>query len=147
VKRGQAVRRSGEEIRRQTWITIQETEPRRRLELQQSADIAAGEADAILIAALAPDTAILLVDDKRARKVAMARGLRVLRPGALLVTALHRGQLGADDVELAVDTLIRERYFDSLARSHGPHLGSLDRRDRRGFSINRGELDLEAPPL
>ena len=111
-------KRPGEEIRRQPWITIRESEPVRRLELQKSDDIAAGEADAILLAAMAPDLCILLVDDKRARQVATAHGLRVLRTGALLVTAARHGLLSADDVALAVGTLVRERYLDSQAASN-----------------------------
>lgn len=107
--------RPGAEIRRQPWITTREADPIGRLELQKNADIAAGEADAILIAALDPDKSILLIDDRRARQAATARGLRVLRTGALWVTAVRRGQLGADDVERAMDTLLRERYLDRQA--------------------------------
>lgn len=86
-----------------------------RVELQRSSDIAAGEAEAILITAEAPDSTILLMDERRARQIAIDRGLQTLRTGALLVAAARRGLLQPDEVRQSLQTLQHERYLDARA--------------------------------
>jgi predicted nucleic acid-binding protein len=70
-------------------MTRQHASKAARIELQESHDI--GEAEAILIAAHAPDSTVLLIDERRARRIAIERGLHTLRTGALLVAAARRG--------------------------------------------------------
>lgn len=107
--------RSGSEIRNRSWIVARAAATAARIELQKSSDIAAGEAEAILIAAEAPDATILLIDERRARRVAIERGLHTLRTGALLVAAARRGLVQPDEVRQALRILQRERYLDSRA--------------------------------
>ena len=97
------------------WITARSVATVARVELQQSCDIGAGEAAAILIATGAPDSTILLIDERRARRVAIERGLHTLRTGALLVAAARRSLLQADDVRQALQMLQHERYLDARA--------------------------------
>jgi predicted nucleic acid-binding protein len=69
--------RPGCEIRDRAWAVVARSAPiSERLGLQRAGDIAAGEAEAILLTAEAPDSTVLLVDDRRARRVAETRGLR-----------------------------------------------------------------------
>src|SRR5919198_2475778 len=59
--------RPGSEIQNRSWIATLGVSIAERVALQKSGDIAAGEAEAILIAAEAPDSTILLIDERRAR--------------------------------------------------------------------------------
>lgn len=77
--------RPGSGVQDRTWMETRGVSMAARLELQKSRDIAAGEAEAILITAEAPESAVLLIDERRARRVAIERGLHTLRTGALLV--------------------------------------------------------------
>ena len=88
--------RPGSEIQNRGWIATLGVSIAERVELQQSGDIAAGEAEAILIAAEAPESTVLLVDERRARRIAIERGIHTLRTGALLVAAAQRRLLQAD---------------------------------------------------
>lgn len=85
--------RPGAEIKDRRWIATRGVSTAARVELQKSCDIAAGEAEAILIAAEAPESTVLLIDERRARRVATGRGLHTLRTGALLVAASRRSLL------------------------------------------------------
>lgn len=107
--------RPGAEIRDCVWALSRGVPASARVDLQKSSDIAAGEAEAILIAAEAPDATVLLVDERRARRVALEYGLHALRTGALLVAAVRRGFLQPDGVRHALQTLRRERYLDDRA--------------------------------
>ena len=107
--------RPGCEIQNRGWITARSVATVARVELQQSCDIGAGEAEAILIATGAPDSTILLIDERRARRVAIERGLHTLRTGALLVAAARRSLLQPDDVRQALQMLQHERYLDARA--------------------------------
>lgn len=107
--------RSGSEIATRRWFATLAVADAARVDLQRSSDIAAGEAEAILIAADAPDSAILLMDERRARRVAIDRGLQTLRTGALLVAAARRGLLQPDEVRQSLQTLQNERYLDARA--------------------------------
>jgi hypothetical protein len=107
--------RSGSEIATRRWIATRGVAEAARVELQKSSDIAAGEAEAILITADAPDSTILLMDERRARRVAIDRGLQTLRTGALLVAAARRGLLQPDEVRQSLQMLQHERYLDSRA--------------------------------
>lgn len=80
--------RSGSEIATRRWIATRGVAEAARVALQKSSDIAAGEAEAILITADAPDSTILLMDERRARRVAIDCGLQTLRTGVLLVALL-----------------------------------------------------------
>jgi predicted nucleic acid-binding protein len=55
--------RPGCEIRDRAWAVARSVPTSERIELQRASDIAAGEAEAILLAAEAPDSTLLLVDD------------------------------------------------------------------------------------
>ena len=81
----------------------------------KSRDIAAGEAEAILITAEAPESTVLLIDERRARRVAIERGLHTLRTGALLVAASRRSLVQLEDVRQALQILQDERYLDARA--------------------------------
>jgi predicted nucleic acid-binding protein len=107
--------RRGSEIQNRNWVSTRSVPISARVELQKSSDIAAGEAEAILVAAEEPDSTVLLVDDRRARRVALERGLHTLRTGALLVAAARRRLLQPDEVRQALQVLERERYLDSRA--------------------------------
>ncbi len=107
--------RPGSEIQDRAWVTRRGVHASARLELQRACDISAGEAEAILLAAQAPDASVLLVDDTRARRIAFERGVRTLRTGALLVAAVRPGLLQPDDIRRAVWILQRERYLDPRA--------------------------------
>lgn len=107
--------RSGSEIATRHWIVTRGVAEAVRIELQRASDIAAGEAEAILITADAPDSTILLMDERRARQVAIDRGLQTLRTGALLVAAARRGLLQPDEVRQSLQTLQNERYLDARA--------------------------------
>jgi predicted nucleic acid-binding protein len=107
--------RSGSEIATRRWIATRTVAEAARVELQRSSDIAAGEAEAILITTDAPDSTILLIDERRARRVAIDRGLQTLRTGALLVAAARRGLLQPDQVRQSLQILQHERYLDSRA--------------------------------
>jgi predicted nucleic acid-binding protein len=107
--------RPGCEIRDRAWAVARSVPTSERIELQRASDIAAGEAEAILLAAEAPDSTVLLVDDRRARRVAEARGLHTLRTGALLVAAAERTLLQSEDVRRAIETLRQEHYLDDRA--------------------------------
>lgn len=74
--------RPGHEIRNRAWAVARSAPTSERIELQRAFDIAAGEAEAILLSTEAPESAVLLIDDRRARRVAEAHGLRTLRTGA-----------------------------------------------------------------
>ena len=78
-------------------------------------DIAAGEAEAILIAAEAPESTVLLIDERRARRIAIERGLHTLRTGALLIAAARRRLLQPEGVRQALQILQQERYLDVRA--------------------------------
>jgi predicted nucleic acid-binding protein len=71
--------RPGSEVQNRSWIATLGVSIAERVELQQSGDIAAGEAEAILIAAEAPESTVLLVDERRARRIAIERGIHTLR--------------------------------------------------------------------
>jgi uncharacterized protein len=107
--------RSGSEIATRRWIVTRGVAGAARVELQQSSDIAAGEAEAILITADAPDSTILLMDERRARRIAIDRGLQTLRTGALLVAAARRDLVQPDEVRQSLQILQHERYLDSRA--------------------------------
>ena len=107
--------RPGSEIQDRRWMATRGVSIAARIELQKSHDIAAGEAVAILIAAEASDSTVLLVDERRARRVAIERGLHTVRTGALLVAASRRGLLQPEDVRQALQILQHERYLDSRA--------------------------------
>ena len=107
--------RSGSEIGSRRWVVTRGVSEAARVELQKSSDIAAGEAEAILITADAPDSTILLMDERRARRIAIDRGLQTLRTGALLVAAARRGLLQPDEVRQSLQMLQHERYLDSRA--------------------------------
>lgn len=101
---GPGEERPGSEIRNRSWISTRSVVTSARLELQKAHDIAAGEAEAILIAAEAPESTVILVDERRARRVVMGRGLHPLRTGAVLVAAARRHLLRSDDVRHALQT-------------------------------------------
>jgi predicted nucleic acid-binding protein len=107
--------RPGVEIQNRSWLATRAVSRTAREDLQRAADIAAGEAEAILIAAEAPESTVLLIDERRARRVAMERGLHTLRTGALLVAAARRGLLQPEAVRQALQLLRHERYLDSRA--------------------------------
>jgi predicted nucleic acid-binding protein len=107
--------RPGSEVQNRTWVVRRGVSTSARVQLQKSSDIAAGEAEAILIGAEAPGSTVLLMDERRARRVAAERGLHTLRTGAFLVAAVRRGLLQPDDVRHALEVLQRERYLDSRA--------------------------------
>ncbi|HVW05332.1 MAG TPA: hypothetical protein VHB78_10005 [Vicinamibacterales bacterium] len=107
--------RPGCEIRNRAWAVTRSASTSERIELQRVSDIAAGEAEAILLAAEASESTVLLVDDRRARRIAEARGLRTLRTGALLVAAAQQAFLQPADVRRAIATLQHERYLDDRA--------------------------------
>ena len=114
--------RSGSEIQNRSWITARGVARAARAEFQKSCDIAAGEAEAILIASEVPDSTVLLIDERRARRVAIERGLHTLRTGALLVAAARRNLVLPDDVRQALQILQHERYLDSRAAEDILHL-------------------------
>jgi predicted nucleic acid-binding protein len=58
---------------------------------------------------------VLLIDERRARRIAIGRGLHTLRRGALLVAAARRRLLQPEEVRQALQVLQRERYLDSRA--------------------------------
>lgn len=107
--------RPGCEIRDRVWAARRSVPTPVRVALQTARDIAAGEAEAILIAAEVPNSTVLLVDDRRARRVAEERGLHTLRTGALLIAAVRRRLLRPADVQRAIQMLQRERYLDGQA--------------------------------
>lgn len=107
--------RRGSEIQNCSWIATRAVSTGARIELQKSGDIAAGEAEAILIAAETPESTVLLIDERRARQIAIGRGLHTLRTGALLVAAARRRLLQPEEVRQALQFLQREHYFDSRA--------------------------------
>jgi predicted nucleic acid-binding protein len=107
--------RPGSEIQDRSWMMRQHASKAARIELQKSYDIGAGEAEAILIAAQAPDSTVLLIDERRARRIAIERALHTLRTGALLVAAARRRLLQPEDVRKALQILRDERYLDSRA--------------------------------
>jgi predicted nucleic acid-binding protein len=103
------------EVQNRSWIATLGVSIAERVELQQSGDIAAGEAEGILIAAEAPESTVLLVDERRARRIAIERGIHTLRTGALLVAAARRRLLQPDEVRQALQILQHERYLDARA--------------------------------
>jgi predicted nucleic acid-binding protein len=107
--------RPGSEVQNRSWIATLGVSIAERVELQQSGDIAAGEAEAILIAAEAPESTVLLLDERRARRIAIERGIHTLRTGALLVAAARRRLLQPDEVRQALQILQHERYLDARA--------------------------------
>jgi predicted nucleic acid-binding protein len=107
--------RPGSEVQNRSWIATLGVSIAERVELQQSGDIAAGEAEGILIAAEAPESTVLLVDERRARRIAIERGIHTLRTGALLVAAARRRLLQPDEVRQALQILQHERYLDARA--------------------------------
>src|SRR5438093_11977254 len=107
--------RPGSEITDRRWFATLGVSRDERVELQKSGDIAAGEAEAILIAAGAPESTVLLIDERRARRIAIERGIHTLRTGALLVAAARRRLLELEEVRQALQTLEHERYLDSHA--------------------------------
>lgn len=68
-----------------------------------------------MIAAEAPESTVLLIDERRVRRVAIERRLHTLRTGALLVAAARRGLLEPEEVRQALHILQHERYLDSRA--------------------------------
>jgi hypothetical protein len=74
--------RPGSEIQNRSWIATLGVSIAERVALQKSGDIAAGEAEAILIAAEAPNSTVLLTDERRARRLAIERGLSYVTNGS-----------------------------------------------------------------
>jgi hypothetical protein len=107
--------RPGSEIENRPWMATRGVSIAARAELQKSRDIAAGEAEAILLTAEAPESTVLLIDERRARRIAMDRGLHTLRTGALLVAASRRQLLQPEAVRQSLRILQDERYLDARA--------------------------------
>ena len=90
---GAAEGRTGAEaVRNAGWIDVQHADP--ELTAAFSLIVDAGESEAIALAVRAPSS-LLIMDDRRGRRLALDRGLRVKGTVGLLVLAKQRGLVPA----------------------------------------------------
>jgi predicted nucleic acid-binding protein len=108
-------KRPGVEIRKAAWVRVARVSSARSQMIEQTFDIDPGEAAAIVVAEEDPEVSVLLLDDRAGLAAARARGLAVLRTGALLVHAVEEKVLTAAEVTTCLATLRAEHYLSAQA--------------------------------
>ncbi len=90
-----------------TWLAVDSPKDGNRVQ-QLSADLDPGEAEAIVLA-LEHGADLLLVDEKRGRRIAVSMGLRVTGLLGIIATAKRVGLI--DEVKPILDDLIQRARF------------------------------------
>lgn len=117
-----AARTGAREIAAASWIEVR-TVSNRSVLAELADELDAGESEAIALA-LEVHAELLLVDERKARRVALHYGLEVTGVGGLLIEAKRKGLIPLvkpllDDLEARIAFRMKPSFYDAVLRAAG----------------------------